>query len=193
MIYRPSDFSNFFTVPAPTATLFVGFRHLECTKVYLGGNSKIAVVKEPQYETIRGYKAFHSDWTCRAKLYRVGETFKEDVKIPIPCEIGMHFCLNAIDIFRYYDYDFSSTKIAEVEATGDVTTSDAVKFCTNELRILREVEPDMILDVVRNFIRWNLYDKLPTSVLTETLFKLEGADYRFLSEYWKQQEEARNV
>lgn len=180
-IYKPNKFGAFFMVPDLTAELLVGSRHFKCTKVYLRGGSQVAVVKEkePRSEVtrgfIRGFKAFNKDWTCRDKQYRIGETFKEDVKIPIPCEKGMHFCLNLLDVFYYYDF-ILTTKIAVVEATGDVTTSDGEKFCTNELKIVREVEPDKILDEIRSIIYWNLYEKLPTSVLSETLYKLERVD-----------------
>lgn len=185
MMYKPDNFSKFFMLPDPTARLLVDVRCFECTKVYLGGYSQVAVVKEPSRKTIRGFKAFNRDWTCRCKQYEVGKTFKEDIKLPIPCENGMHFCLNLTDIFYYYDFDLSKTRVAEVEATGDVTTLDAEKFCTNELKIVREVEPAEILDAVRDFIYWALFQKLPNSVLGETLFKLEGADYRFCDKWRK--------
>ena len=182
-IYKPENFLEFFMLPDPTAKLLVGLRQFKCSKVYLGEGSKVAVVKEPSCKTIRGYKAFHKDWTCRDKQYKVGETFKEYVKLPIPCEIGMHFCPSLIDIFYYYDFDFGLTKIAEVEATGDVTTSDGEKFCTNELKIIREVEPDIVLDCVRDAIYWELFQKLPSSILTETLCKLEEADDNLCKEW----------
>ncbi len=184
-IYKPDNFGEFFMLPDPTAKLLVGVRRFECSKVYLGQGScsQIAIVKEPSHKTISGYKAFHKNWTCRGKQYRVGETFTEDVKIPIPCENGMHFCPSLIDIFYYYNFNFGVTKIAEVEATGDVTTTDGEKFCTNELKIVREVEPDRIFDEIRTVIYWNLYEKLPTNVLSETLRKLEHVDDRVYDEW----------
>ena len=87
---------------------------------------------------MKGYKAFNSDWKCRDKRYKVGETFIEDV-MPDPCEKGMHFCERLPDVFKFYPFDPERTKVAEVESLGDVVTDDDIKFCTNKLHIIREI------------------------------------------------------
>ena len=92
---------------------------------------------------MRGYKAFHKDWTCSGKQYKVGETFEEDVQL-LPCKSGMHFCDRIQNVFLYYTYDPGMTVVAEVEALGDVKTDDGIKFCTNKLRIIREISWDEV-------------------------------------------------
>ena len=54
--------------------------------------------------SVKGYKVFNHDWTCKGKQYTCPGTFKEDVN-PSVCNVGMHFCKNAADCFRYYDFD----------------------------------------------------------------------------------------
>lgn len=98
-------------------------------------------------ETVKGYKAFESDWTCRGKQYTCPGAFEDcppgDLKI---CSKGIHFCEKLIDCFSFYDFS-EQTKIAEVEALG-ITLSDGVKTCTNEIRIIREVPWDEVLRLV---------------------------------------------
>lgn len=52
---------------------------------------------------VKGYKVFNPDWTCKGKQYTCPGTFEEDVN-PSVCSVGMRFCKNAADCFRYYDF-----------------------------------------------------------------------------------------
>ena len=93
---------------------------------------------------MKGYKAFERDLTCRGKQYEIGVIFEEDVT-PEPCERGMHFCEHLPNVFQFYPFDPNKTRVAEVEALGDVVMDqDGVKFCTNRLRIIREIPWDEI-------------------------------------------------
>lgn len=67
---------------------------------------------------VKGYKVFNPDWTCKGKQYTCPGTFEEDVN-PSACNVGMHFCKNAADCFRYYDFD-PNNHVAEVIAHGTV-------------------------------------------------------------------------
>ena len=92
---------------------------------------------------MKGYKVFNSDWTCRGFQYEVGKTYEMDEK-PIICERGFHFCKELIDCFFYYPFDYTRTKIAEVEAIGDIEEDEdnvygTSKCCTNKIRIIREI------------------------------------------------------
>ena len=90
--------------------------------------------------SMKGYKAFNEDWTCKEFQYEIGKTYElpEGSELKI-CECGFHFCENLIDVFGYYPYD--DTKIAEVEALGEIQ-QEGTKFCTNKIRIIREVPRD---------------------------------------------------
>ena len=94
---------------------------------------------------MKGYKVFNKDWTCRGFQYEVGKTYemKED---PVCCEIGFHFCGKLIDCFNCYRFD-SENKVAEIEAMGAIDKGNN-KFCTNKIKIIRELTWHEVLDLV---------------------------------------------
>ena len=98
-------------------------------------------------ESIKGYKVFNPDWTCRNFQYEVGKTFEEDVT-PKCCDRGFHFCTKASDCFNYYSFN-PENKVAEVLALGMVDTeSDDTKCCTNKIQIVREISWQELLTIV---------------------------------------------
>ena len=98
-------------------------------------------------ETIKGYKVFNPDWTCRGFRYKMGETFVHNGNIEM-CGKGFHFCRKASDCFNYYKFD-SSNKVAEVEAVGLVETQGD-KSVTDKIKIVREIEWQELLTIVNN-------------------------------------------
>ena len=94
---------------------------------------------------VKGYKVFNPDWTCKGKQYTCPGTFEEDVN-PSVCNVGMHFCKNAADCFRYYDFD-QNNHVAEVIAHGTVAEGED-KCATNKLEIVREIPWAEVLEVV---------------------------------------------
>ena len=96
---------------------------------------------------MKGYKVFRSDWTCRGFQYAVGGTYEMKDE-PSCCNQGFHFCGRLIDCFNYYDFD-SNNKVAEIEATGAVDDDgNEEKYCTNKIRIVRELSWHEVLDLV---------------------------------------------
>ena len=96
---------------------------------------------------MKGFKVFNSDWTCRGFQFEVGKTFTEDVTT-VCCDRGFHFCTKAADCFKYYDFN-PDNKVAEVEALGDIDTSnDDSKCSTNKIHIIREITWQEVLDLV---------------------------------------------
>ena len=96
-------------------------------------------------EVVRGFKVFNAEWVCRDKEYTCPGRFKEDVDLEV-CEHGMHFCLNAVDCFKYYEFD-PDNHVAEVIAHGNVAYGDN-KCCTDDLEIVREIPWDEVLRIV---------------------------------------------
>ena len=94
---------------------------------------------------VKGYKVFNPDWTCRDKQYTCPGTFEENVN-PSVCNVGMHFCKNAADCFRYYDFD-PNNHVAEVIAHGTVAEGED-KCATNNLEIVREIPWAEVLEIV---------------------------------------------
>ena len=96
-------------------------------------------------ESIKGYKVFNPDWTCRGFQYKMGKTFIHNGNIKM-CGKGFHFCRKASDCFNYYKFD-SSNKVAEVEAVGLVETQGD-KSVTDKIKIVREIEWQELLTIV---------------------------------------------
>lgn len=92
--------------------------------------------------SIKGYKVFNPDWTCRDMQYEVGHTYKHNGPISI-CTAGFHFCQKVSSCFDYYAFD-PQNKVAEVEALG-LVESYGTKSVTDEIKILREISwPEML-------------------------------------------------
>ena len=95
---------------------------------------------------MKGYKVFNSDWTCLGFQYEVGKTYEMDATEIRLCNNGFHFCERLIDCFSYYGF-YPENKVAEVEALGAILT-DGTKFCTNKIRIIREIDWCEVLNFV---------------------------------------------
>lgn len=95
--------------------------------------------------TIKGYKVFNPDWTCKGFQYKVGETFTHNGNIKMYVE-GFHFCRKASDCFNYYNFN-GNNKVAEVEAIGLVETRGSTSV-TDKIKIVREIEWQELLTIV---------------------------------------------
>ena len=98
-------------------------------------------------KTIKGYKVFNSDWTCRGFKYKIGEEYKMDNDIAV-CERGFHFCEKLVDCFEFYAFD-PKNKVAEIEALGIVKNKkDDIKSVTNHIKIVEELSWLEVCDLV---------------------------------------------
>ena len=89
-------------------------------------------------KVVKGFKAFDKNMQCRGMQYEVGKEYTMEEK-PIPCERGYHFCKSVSDCYNYYEMS-ENTRMCEIEAFGEVATDDEIKFCTNGIRIVAEIE-----------------------------------------------------
>ena len=89
-------------------------------------------------EVVKGFKAFNQNLQCRGMQYEIGKEYTMD-ESPIPCQRGYHFCKSVSDCYVFYDMS-ENTRICEIEAFGKVATDDEVKYCTNGIRIVAEIE-----------------------------------------------------
>ena len=87
-------------------------------------------------ETLKGYKVFNPEWTCKEHKFEIGKTYKHIGDI-VHCRSGFHFCLNLADCFNYYAFD-SSNKVAEVEALDKWITNGDKTVC-NKIKIIKEL------------------------------------------------------
>ena len=90
---------------------------------------------------MKGYKAFKKDLKCRNFQYEIGNIYELDGE-PVICEYGFHFCLNIADCYQFYEMS-DDTRICEIEALGKIVTdTDSIKYCTNKIKIIREIKND---------------------------------------------------
>lgn len=98
-------------------------------------------------KTVKGYKVFNPDWTCRGFQYKVGECYEMDER-PKICERGYHFCKDLKDCYDYYSFN-SDNKVAEITAYGDIDVEEnGKKSCTNKIKIEKEIIWNGVLDIV---------------------------------------------
>ena len=100
-----------------------------------------------EQNTVKGYKVFRPDWTCRGFQYQVGKSYEMDEE-PIICERGYHFCTKLIDCYDYYDFD-ENNKVAEVTAYGKISIDEnEKKSCTNKIKIEKAIDWTEVLNMV---------------------------------------------
>lgn len=97
-------------------------------------------------KTIKGYKVFNNDWTCRGFQYEIGKTYRFEGEIKL-CEAGFHFCEKLEDCFENYAC-VQWNKIAEVEASGKIKKGRN-KCVTDTLTILKEIEFSQIAEIIK--------------------------------------------
>ena len=106
--------------------------------------------------SIKAYKGFNKDMTCRGFKYEEGKSYKEEVAKC--CNSGFHACENPIDVFNYYDPAHSIYR--EVELNGDTDKDpddDDSNICAAEIKIGATIDlPGMIkasIDFVMNRVK----------------------------------------
>ncbi len=70
-------------------------------------------------KTIKGYKGFNPDLSCRGFKYESGKEY--ETKNAKQCESGFHFCENPFDVFEFYPPSYINGLI------GFVKSREAVK------------------------------------------------------------------
>lgn len=84
-------------------------------------------IQKKTMETIKGYKGFNKDMTCRGFQYKEGQEY--DTNTAEVCESGFHFCEHPLDVLRYYP---PATSIYhEVEGSGNMNKGNGKIACTH--------------------------------------------------------------
>jgi hypothetical protein len=90
-----------------------------------------------QEKTIKAYKGFNKDLSCRDQQYEVGKTYDMGGKALL-CKRGYHSCENPLDVIKYYG-DVLENRYCEVEASGDICRSEDSKLCSTKLKVNAEI------------------------------------------------------
>lgn len=107
---------------------------------------------------MKGYKGFNKDLTCQSFKYEIGKIYemKEEPRL---CERGFHFCNSLQNVFEYYPLHKKHT-FCEIEAYGYIVSDgDYKKYCTNKIKIIRELDLDEILSIVGDIKDKDLFIK----------------------------------
>ena len=89
-----------------------------------------------------GFKAVKNDYTAHNNFkYTIGETYTLSTK-PTLCNNGFHFCKIPLLVFEFYHNP--DDRYLLVEATGTIV-SDDIKYCTNQLKIVKEIDREIFI------------------------------------------------
>ena len=91
--------------------------------------------------TIKTYKGFDKDMTCRGFRYEEGKEYEHDGDVK-SCKSGFHACENPMDVLGYYppcDNNGNLQRYCEVEQSGTLDRSENDKVCSSRLRVVAEI------------------------------------------------------
>jgi len=106
---------------------------------------------KPQYNangTLRAFKGFNKDWTCRIFQYEVGKSYHQEGKIKC-CVNGFHACTNPLSVFNYYYGNLGNLHFAEVELSGDMDEAFG-KVAASNIKIVRELTVSELAEIYSN-------------------------------------------
>ena len=87
-------------------------------------------------KTIKAYKGFNSDLTCRGFQYEVGKEYTHDGEVKA-CDKGFHACANPFDVLKYYE-DFTVMRYCTVEQSGEID-KEQDKIASSKIKIKAEI------------------------------------------------------
>ena len=83
-------------------------------------------------ETIKSFKGFNKDMTCKGFQYEEGKEYETDEAKA--CECGFHACEYPLDVFRYYSP--AESVFHEVEQSGELSRHDEdTKVASTKIKI----------------------------------------------------------
>ena len=89
--------------------------------------------------TIKGYKGFNPDLTCRGFQYEVCKEY--DTEKAVSCETGFHFCENPFDVLGYYPpcTEKGINRFCKVEGSGYFDKSQEDKVSCTHIKVKAEI------------------------------------------------------
>ena len=104
--------------------------------------------------TIKTYKGFNKDMTCRGFRYEEGKEYEHNGNVKA-CESGFHACENPFDVLGFYppcDDKGNLRRYCEVEQSGTLDRSEDDKVCSSRLRIVAEIGLNGLIKAGARFI-----------------------------------------
>lgn len=110
-------------------------------------------------KTIKAYKAFDKDMTCRGFQYEVGKEYEMDGLIKCSTR-GFHACESPLELFFYYDMFWS--RFAEVELSGTIDRKDTTLLCASRIKIKSELT---LRDILNAGFEWTKHNESPIVIV----------------------------
>ena len=102
--------------------------------------------------TMKAYKGFNRDMTCRDFQYEDGKTYEEEsAKL---CDSGFHACIDPLDCLRYYAPGQSVYREVELDDNGERHTDDS-KVCGKKITIGAEIGLPGIIKAHFDYVKSN--------------------------------------
>ena len=102
--------------------------------------------------TMKAYKGFNRDMTCRDFQFEAGKTYEEEnAKL---CDSGFHACVDPLDCFNYYYPGQSVYREVELDDNGERHTDDS-KVCGKKITIGAEIGLPGIIKAHFDYVKSN--------------------------------------
>ena len=121
-------------------------------------------------KTIKAYKAFEKDMTCRYFQYEVGKEYEMDGKIKC-CTRGFHACESPFELFFYYD--IFRSRFAEVELSGTIDRKDTTLLCASHIDVKKELT---LRDILHAGFEWIKHNASPIVIARFGTYSDKGYD-----------------
>ena len=121
-------------------------------------------------KTIKAYKAFEKDMTCRDFQYEVGKEYEMDGKIKC-CTRGFHACESPFELFFYYD--IFRSRFAEVELSGTIDRRDGTLLCASHIEVKKELT---LRDILHAGFEWIKHNESPIVIARGVAYSDKGYD-----------------
>ena len=120
--------------------------------------------------TIKAYKAFEKDMTCRDFQYEVGKEYEMNGKIKC-CTRGFHACESPFELFFYYD--IFRSRFAEVELSGTIDRRDGTLLCASHIEVKKELT---LRDILNAGFEWTKHNESPIVIARGVAYSDKGYD-----------------
>ena len=124
-------------------------------------------------KTIKAYKGFNPDLTCRGYQYEVGESYElpeTDVKV---CEGGFHACESPLEVLDHYFFceEGKMARFCEVEQSGKLDREEnTTKIASSKIKIKAELK---FADLIKLGVEW-LKEKTMSSNIEDSNLSDKG-------------------
>jgi hypothetical protein len=102
--------------------------------------------------TMKMYKGFNEDMTCRGFQYEEGKEYEE--KEADLCEKGFHACENPVDCLGYYPPGYSVYREVELNEISEETSSDS-KRVGKEIKIGAKIDVADMVKIAFDYAKSN--------------------------------------